>query len=62
MIGWLQINIGTDVIGYRISQLFWRIADLDNMQALNLSERTIVALAIFACCMGLVRCIRTAIR
>jgi len=62
MIGGRHISAGIDVIGQMVSQFFWRIADLGTERALDLSEHTILALAIFAVCMGLVRCIRTAFR
>ena len=48
MIGGRHISAGIDVIGQMVSQFFWRIADLGTERALDLSEHTILALALFA--------------
>jgi hypothetical protein len=50
--GGLHLSIGTAVI--------WRIADLRHVLASDFGERTIVGVALYACCANVVRCIRTA--
>jgi len=56
----LDISRGVAAIWDGIRELFWRFADLHNLLTTDFGERAIAVLAIFACCVGVVRCIRTA--
>lgn len=60
LIAWLDIGDGLAAVWESFRELCWRFADAHSLLTTDFGERVIAAVAIFACCVGVIRCIRTA--